>query len=106
MASRRFKENTEKLDSSKVYGVKDAMQTLKGLRPAKFDETVEVVARLGVDPKKSDQTYAKAGIGLSVIAILAGAAFTFVISGKGAYANSARAAVAGVTPASQTLIAQ
>ena len=55
MASRRFKENTEKLDSSKVYGVKDAMQTLKGLRPAKFDETVEVVARLGVDPKKSDQ---------------------------------------------------
>jgi|TARA_B110000444_G_scaffold258189_1_gene298435 hypothetical protein len=58
------------------------------------------------NPKKSDQTYAKAGIGLSVIAILAGAAFTFVISGKGAYANSARAAVAGVTPASQTLIAQ
>lgn len=55
MASRRFRENTEKLDSSKVYGVKDAMQTLKGLRPAKFDETVEVVARLGVDPKKSDQ---------------------------------------------------
>ncbi len=55
MASRRFRENTEKLDNSKVYGVKDAMQTLKGLRPAKFDETVEVVARLGVDPKKSDQ---------------------------------------------------
>ncbi|MDP7061839.1 MAG: 50S ribosomal protein L1 [Planctomycetota bacterium] len=55
MASRRFRENTEKLDRSKVYGVKDAMQTLKGMRPAKFDETVEVVARLGVDPKKSDQ---------------------------------------------------
>lgn len=55
MASRRFRENTEKIDNSKVYGVKDAMQTLKGLRPAKFDETVEVVARLGVDPKKSDQ---------------------------------------------------
>jgi large subunit ribosomal protein L1 len=55
MTSRRFKENIEKLDRSKVYGVKDAMQTLKGLRPAKFDETVEVVARLGVDPKKSDQ---------------------------------------------------
>lgn len=55
MASRRFRENTEKLDRSRVYGVKDAMQTLKGMRPAKFDETVEVVARLGVDPKKSDQ---------------------------------------------------
>jgi len=55
MASRRFRENNEKLDHSKVYGVQDAMQTLKSLRPAKFDETVEVVARLGVDPKKSDQ---------------------------------------------------
>jgi large subunit ribosomal protein L1 len=55
MTSRRFRENTEKLDSTKVYDVKGAMQTLKGLRPAKFDETVEVVARLGVDPKKSDQ---------------------------------------------------
>jgi len=55
MASRRFRENTEKLDRSKVYEVVDAMKTLKGLRPTKFDETVEVVARLGVDPKKSDQ---------------------------------------------------
>jgi len=55
MTSRRFRENTEGLDRSKVYDVMDAMKTLKGLRPTKFDETVEVVARLGVDPKKSDQ---------------------------------------------------
>ncbi|MFK5954884.1 MAG: 50S ribosomal protein L1 [Planctomycetota bacterium] len=55
MASRRFRENVEKLDRSTVYEVVDAMRTLKGLRPTKFDETVEVVARLGVDPKKSDQ---------------------------------------------------
>lgn len=55
MTSRRFRENTENLDRSQVYDVVDAMRKLKGLRPAKFDETVEVVARLGVDPKKSDQ---------------------------------------------------
>ena len=55
MVSRRFKENVEKLDRTQVYGLVDAMKALKGLRPAKFDETVEVVARLGVDPKKSDQ---------------------------------------------------
>lgn len=55
MASRRFSENAEKVDRSQVYEVVDAMRTLKGLRAAKFDETVEVVARLGVDPKKSDQ---------------------------------------------------
>ncbi|MDA0666689.1 MAG: 50S ribosomal protein L1 [Planctomycetota bacterium] len=55
MASRRFRENTKNLDRSKVYDLVDAMKTLKGLRPTKFDETVEVVARLGVDPRKSDQ---------------------------------------------------
>ena len=55
MASRRFRENVENLDRTKIYAVKDAMSTLKSMRQAKFDETVEVVARLGVDPKKSDQ---------------------------------------------------
>ncbi|MFT7516395.1 MAG: large subunit ribosomal protein L1 [Myxococcota bacterium] len=53
--SRRFRDNVEQLDKTKVYGLQDAMSTLKSLRPAKFDETVEVVARLSVDPKKSDQ---------------------------------------------------
>ncbi len=53
--SRRVKENLEKVDREKVYQLEDAFKTLKGLRLAKFDETVEVVARLGVDPKKSDQ---------------------------------------------------
>ena len=54
-ASRRFKENAEKVDRTKVYSMGEALKTLKGLRAAKFDETVEVAARLGVDPKKSDQ---------------------------------------------------
>ena len=53
--SRRYRDNAEQLDRSKVYGLQDAMSTLKTLRPAKFDETVELVTRLGVDPKKSDQ---------------------------------------------------
>jgi len=53
--SRRYRDNAEQVDRSKVYDLQDAMSVLKALRPAKFDETVEVVARLGVDPKKSDQ---------------------------------------------------
>jgi len=53
--SRRYKENADKLDRMRVYPMGEAMQSLKQLRAAKFDETVEVVARLGVDPKKSDQ---------------------------------------------------
>jgi len=53
--SRRYRDNAEQVDGLKVYDLQDAMSVLKTLRPAKFDETVEVVARLGVDPKKSDQ---------------------------------------------------
>ena len=54
-ASRRARENAEKIDRTKVYEMNEAFEALKGCRKAKFDETVEVVVRLGVDPKKSDQ---------------------------------------------------
>ena len=53
--SRRARENAEKVDRTKVYAMGEAFDALKGLRKTKFDETVEVVVRLGVDPKKSDQ---------------------------------------------------
>ena len=43
--SRRYRDNAEQVDSSRVYDLQDAMSVLKTLRPAKFDETVEVVAR-------------------------------------------------------------
>lgn len=54
-ASKRFRENAAKIDRQRVYPMREALESLKQLRAAKFDETVEVVARLGVDPKKSDQ---------------------------------------------------
>lgn len=53
--SRRFRENAEKVDRSKVYEMEEAFAALKNCTTAKFDETVEVAVRLGVDPKKSDQ---------------------------------------------------
>jgi large subunit ribosomal protein L1 len=53
--SRRQKENSAAIDREQVYELVGAMKAIKGLRAAKFDETVEVVARLGVDPRKSDQ---------------------------------------------------
>lgn len=55
MTSRRFSENAAKVDGAKTYAMSEAFGTLKNLRKAKFDETVECVVRLGVDPKKSDQ---------------------------------------------------
>lgn len=53
--SRRILENRERVDATRVYAMDEALRLLKSLRLAKFDETVEVAVRLGVDPKKSDQ---------------------------------------------------
>lgn len=53
--SKRYKELLQKVDSSKVYGLEDAINLVKELSNSKFDETVEVAVRLGIDPKRSDQ---------------------------------------------------
>lgn len=55
VASKRYRKAAEKVDPAKVYPVHEAVQILKSLPPAKFDETVEVAIHLGIDPKKSDQ---------------------------------------------------
>lgn len=43
------------VDREKVYEVTEAIELVKKMATAKFDETVEVAVRLGVDPKKADQ---------------------------------------------------
>lgn len=43
------------LDSEKLYGVDEAIKTIKELATAKFDETIEVAMNLGVDPRHADQ---------------------------------------------------
>ena len=43
------------VDATKTYGVDEAMATLKNLKSAKFDETVEVALNLNVDPRHADQ---------------------------------------------------
>lgn len=40
----------------KIYGIKEAIALVKESAFAKFDETVDLAVRLGVDPKRSDQT--------------------------------------------------
>jgi large subunit ribosomal protein L1 len=44
-----------KVDSSKAYGLKDAMSLVKEVNTAKFDASVDIHVRLGVDPRKADQ---------------------------------------------------
>ena len=53
--SKRKKAALEKVDSTKVYAIDDALSLVKELAVAKFPESVDVSVNLGVDPRKSDQ---------------------------------------------------
>ncbi len=53
--SKRFKEYRAKVDRAKRYGVDEVVKTLKENSYVKFDESVEVAIRLGVNPKHADQ---------------------------------------------------
>jgi large subunit ribosomal protein L1 len=55
MSGKRYKAAAEAVDPSKQYLPAEALKLLKGFPPAKFDETVELAFRLGVDPRKADQ---------------------------------------------------
>ncbi|MCB4746551.1 MAG: 50S ribosomal protein L1 [Sulfurovum sp.] len=53
--SKRRQALLEKVDVTKQYNVDEAMDLLKDLKSAKFDETVEVALNLNVDPRHADQ---------------------------------------------------
>src|SRR6202166_5245671 len=53
--SKRYRAAAEQVDRKKSYSLNDAVATLKKFPPTKFDQTVTVSFRLGVDPKQSDQ---------------------------------------------------
>lgn len=55
MSGKKFKAASKKVDSAKKYTVEDAFKLVVDLASAKFDETIDVAVRLGVDPKQSDQ---------------------------------------------------
>ncbi|WP_300702694.1 50S ribosomal protein L1 [uncultured Campylobacter sp.] len=53
--TKRLKELNKKIDSSKEYSLEEAIETVKNLASAKFDETVEIALKLNVDPRHADQ---------------------------------------------------
>ncbi len=55
MPSKRYKKALEGVDSKKFYPLKGAVDVLIKFPKAKFNETVDLAFRLGVDPKQSDQ---------------------------------------------------
>src|SRR5439155_15956468 len=53
--SKRYRAAAEKVDAKRAYPLEEAIGVLKSLPPTKFDQTVTLSFRLGVDPKQSDQ---------------------------------------------------
>lgn len=53
--SKRLRAISEKVEPGKAYSVNEAIALLKELSTVKFQETIDVAVRLGIDPRKSDQ---------------------------------------------------
>lgn len=55
MSSKRYRKALELVDASKRYTLGEAVDVLKKFPATKFDQTVEIAMKLGVDPRQSDQ---------------------------------------------------
>jgi large subunit ribosomal protein L1 len=53
--SKKYKEKAARIEAEKQYGLDEAVALVKENSTSKFDETIEVSVRLGVDPKHADQ---------------------------------------------------
>jgi large subunit ribosomal protein L1 len=52
---KRYQEALKMVDATKNYNPKEALELIQGMPKGKFDETVEISIRLGVDPRHADQ---------------------------------------------------
>jgi len=59
---KKYNAAYKKVDRLKEYGVVEALDFLKANSTVKFDETVEIAIRLGVDPRKSEQAVRGAAV--------------------------------------------
>jgi large subunit ribosomal protein L1 len=55
MAGKKYTDAQKRFDRNALFGVTDGIELVKSLASAKFDESVELAVRLGVDPRKADQ---------------------------------------------------
>ena len=52
---KQYRDNAKKFDRDRLHSDEEAIAIIKSLGTKKFDETVDIVIRLGVDPRKADQ---------------------------------------------------
>ena len=53
--SKKYREAAEQIDRDNLYSASEAIALIKSMPAYKFDQTVEAVYRLNVDPRKADQ---------------------------------------------------
>jgi len=93
--SRRVQQLLEKIDTNKTYTIEEATALVKDLKSAKFDETVELALKLGVDPRHADQMVR----GAVVLPHGTGKNVRVAVFAKGAKADEAKEAGADVVGA-------
>ena len=52
---KNYKNSLAQVDREELLTINEALDKVKGISTAKFDETVELAIRLGVDPRKAEQ---------------------------------------------------
>lgn len=55
VAGKRYRQAAAAVDRGRLYGPREAIEAVKAAAFAKFDESVDVAVRLGVDPRHADQ---------------------------------------------------
>jgi len=90
--SKREKVFREKIDSNKSYSLEEALDLLKTVPPAKFNQSVDVAVNLGVDPRKSDQAVR----GSTVLPNGTGKSVRVAVFAQGANADAAKEAGADI----------
>jgi large subunit ribosomal protein L1 len=93
--SKKQKAINEAVDRSRIYGVDEAIETLKANAKSKFDETIEVALNLGVDPRHADQMVR----GVVTLPAGTGKDVRVAVFARGAKAEEATAAGADVVGA-------
>src|SRR3954465_5788138 len=85
---KKYRRVSSKVDRTKRYGLEDACKLLPETKVAKFDESVDIAVRLGVDPKHADQMVR----GAVMLPHGTGKSARVVVVAKGDKANEAKAA--------------
>jgi large subunit ribosomal protein L1 len=92
---KKYEDAAKRFDRARVYPPAEAVDLVKNLAPAKFDETVELALRLGIDPRKADQVVR----GTVALPSGTGKAVRVAVFASGPAAEDARAAGADVVGA-------